>query len=488
MNRIIISFFALMLTMAAMAQNPYAKYYTDLPCPLEQVEPVVFPDNRVSITDFGAVGDGKTLCSEAIAKAMDALTAKGGGHLDFPAGKWLTGPVEMKSNIDLHLAEGATLLFSPDKTLYVYSDSKGKPSKKCRAMIYGSKIENIGITGKGTIDGQGEYWRPLKKAKVGDDIWQQRLALGGVVQSNIWYPFNLKPELGIPNIASTAKAQENMRHYLINILDSKNMIVEGVSIVNSPKFHLVPSRITNLIIDGVTIWCPGYAQNGDAMDIGNCNRVLIRDCKINCGDDGLCMKGGAGEKALTYGPNQNLLIEDCLVNEAHGGFVIGSEFSGGMKNIVVRRCKFDGTDIGLRFKSAPGRGGTCENIYCYDIEMDNILKEAILFETTYEDGAVGTASTDKDDKSAFFPDFCNFTISDVTAKAKNAFTINGLVGHAVHDIKLKNVRITATNGGLNFSNAENITMEGVEISSKYPNMVNKTTCKAVTLNGKKLVK
>ena len=345
------------------AASDYAQYYTNLPFEMEQVQAVVIPDYTVVLTDFGGVGDGETICTEAFANAIKHLRKQGGGHLIVPEGIWLTGPIQLHSNIDLHLNAGAVVRFSPNRELYVQpSDTLRDGSKKCYALLRASKCENIAITGQGTLDGQGIYWRPVKSEKVDEEQWNELLAMGGVVKpngktKNIWYPFNLNKELGVPNIASDPITQEKMRPHLVNITDSKNVLIEGVRLLNSPKFHLVPTRVQNLIIDGVNIRCPHWAQNGDAMDPGNVQVALIVNCNIACGDDGICMKGGVGQKGVDAGPQRDFLIMNDTVYHAHGGFVIGSEFSGGMQRLVVRNCMFEGTDIGLRMKSAPGRGG-----------------------------------------------------------------------------------------------------------------------------------
>jgi polygalacturonase len=212
--------------------------------------------------------------------------------------------------------------------------------------------------------------------------------MGGTesAKGDLWYPFNLKH---FDNIAATPEAQEKMRTHLIRLTDCENVLIQGVTVENSPKFHIVPQRCKNVIIDGVTVRCPWNAQNGDAIDIGNCTNVLIVNNVIDAGDDGICMKGGAGAKALEYGPCQNINIQDNIVYHAHGGFVIGSEFSGGMKNIYVHNNTFSGTDTGLRFKSSVGRGGTTEDIYISNIYMTDIDNQAIVFETTYFDNHVG---------------------------------------------------------------------------------------------------
>ena len=309
MKKLFLSALLLGAALMVSAQSKYDHYYQGLPIEIEHVQEVKFPATSVNIAQYGAVPDGKTDCTEAFNKAIKELSKNGGGHVIVPKGVWKTGPIQMRSNIDLHLSKGATILGSENKELFVQkSDSLRDGSKKCNALIYGSKLENVGITGKGVIDGQGFIWRPIKEKKVVRDgklpeVWEEALALGGTLKQDdktyrLCYPFNLNPELGIPNIAATPEIQEKMRPHLVNITDSKNVVVEGVTLRNSPKFHLVPTRIQNLIIENVTIDCPWWAQNGDAMDPGNVQVALIAGCHVSAGDDGLCMKGGVGQKGV----------------------------------------------------------------------------------------------------------------------------------------------------------------------------------------------
>ena len=481
-----------LVTVGAYAQNPYDQYYTNLPCAVEHVQPVVIPDYTVTLTDFGAVGDGVTDNTEAFAAALKHLKKQGGGHLIVPDGKWLTGPIKLISNLDLHLENNAVILGSTNKELYIQAkDTLRDGSKKCNALIYGSKLENVAITGYGTIDGQGIYWRPVKQKKVSDDQWKELLDMGGTVKADgnsknwkIWYPYNLKKEYGIPNIASDAIIQEKMRPHLVNITDTKNLLMEHVHLLNSPKFHFVPTRIQNLIIDGVNIRCPHWAQNGDAMDPGNVQVALIVNCNISCGDDGICMKGGVGEKGVDAGPQRDFLICNDTVYRAHGGFVIGSEFSGGMQRLVVKDCRFEGTDIGCRFKSAPGRGGWCEDIYCYDIVMKDIVESAFLIQSGYADRGAGVSATDKDNKEAFFPDWSNITFRNITCiGSKLAVDIQGLKGKPVHDILFDNVTILGNKGGIKLECAENIKFVNCNINPKPMPIEDYKKIKNVRYNG-----
>jgi polygalacturonase len=489
--------FAIMalVAVAAYAQNPYDKYYTNLPCAVEHVWPVVIPDYTVTLTDFGAVGDGVTDCSEAFAAAIKQLKKQGGGHLLVPDGKWLTGPIKLISNFDLHLADNATIVFSPNKELYVQpSDTLRDGSKKCYALIHGSKLENVAITGHGTIDGQGIFWRPVKQKKVSEEIWNNLLEMGGKVTADgnsknwkVWYPFNLNKELNVPNIASDAITQEKMRPHLVNITDSKNVLIENIHLLNSPKFHLVPTRIQNLIIDGVNIRCPHWAQNGDAMDPGNVQVALIVNCNISCGDDGICMKGGVGEKGVAAGPQRDFLICNDTVYRAHGGFVIGSEFSGGMQRFVVKDCRFEGTDIGCRFKSAPGRGGWCEDIYCYDIIMKDIVESAFLIQSGYADRGAGVSATDKDNKEAFFPEWSNITFRNITCiGSKQAVDIQGLKGKPVHNVLFDNVTVIGNSGGIKIEWAEDVKFVNCNINPKPMPIEEYKKIKNVIYNGNKM--
>ena len=193
MKRFFLSVMAL-VSVAAFAQTKYSHYYTNLPCAVEQVQEVVIPDYTVTLTDFGAVGDGQTDCSEAFAAALKDLKRQGGGHLIVPDGIWLTGPIRLISNFDLHLADKATILFSTNKELYIQkNDSLRDGSKKCNACIYGSKLENVAITGHGTLDGQGIYWRPVKQKKV--DELSERVKQAEVDEViSIANEFKLTPE------------------------------------------------------------------------------------------------------------------------------------------------------------------------------------------------------------------------------------------------------------------------------------------------------
>lgn len=404
-----------------------------LPLGLWAQERAIIPDNNVSIVDFGAAGDGVTLNTEAFAKAVAALSKQGGGHLNVPEGLWLTGPIVLKDAIDLHLEKGAVLFFSPDKNDFY-------DGKSVKNGISASKRHDVSITGEGIIDGNGAMWRPVKRTKVSDVEWKDYRKTGGTVteDGSLWYPYGLKH---FTDIGADARSQEKMRVHLIRLTECKRVTVEGVTIQNSPKFHLVPVRCEDVVIEGVTVRCPWNAQNGDGIDIMQCSRVRIANCSVDVGDDGICLKAGAGEKGVKGGPCKDIVIEYNTVFHAHGGFVIGSEFSGGMENITVRHNTFCGTDTGLRFKSAPERGGKCSNIRISDIVMTDIRGEAIVFQTTYADRPAGYEDNEAAKSLAFVPEFCDISIERLVCRGcSTAIRCKGDIS-MIHDVSLKDATI-----------------------------------------------
>lgn len=453
---------ALLIATWVSAQTDYSKYYQKLPKPMPTVQAPIIPDYRVDIRDFGGVGDGTTLNTQAFAKAISALNKKGGGHLDVPAGIWLTGLIVLKDNIDLHLQRNALIVFSPDKRdLIPVSD--GQADDKAKPGLTASKRKNVSVTGEGIIDGNGEYWRPVKRNKVSDTEWNQYKAMGGTITDDgkLWYPFALKH---LPNVAATYQAQEKMRTHLVRFTDCENVMVQGVTLRNAPKFHLVPQRCNNVIIDGITVACPWNAQNGDAIDIGNCTNVLVVNNTISAGDDGICMKGGAGDKGKADGPCENINIQDNTVYRAHGGFVIGSEFSGGMRNIYVHNNTFAGTDTGLRFKSMPGKGGKTEDIYISHIYMTDIKDEAIVFQCDYFDNHVG-AEVKENRATEYLPDFTDIHISDVVCYgAATGIKAVGQPG-MVHGVHIKNSTIFYTGKAKDISPNCEISLDNVRLTT-----------------------
>ena len=457
MNKILGTLLAILLgNTISLNAGDYARYYNNLPTSMAEPAAPQIPDNTVMLSDFGAVPDGITLNTDAFAKAVKALEKLGGGHLVVPAGIWLTGPITLKDRIDLHLERNALILFSPDKKDHLKDGN-------VQSCISVSKRSDVSITGEGIIDGNGEWWRAVKRGKVSDVEWKDYKRMGGTEDDGgkLWYPFNLD---SYDNIAESAKAQEKMRVHMIRFTDCERVLVKGVTIQNSPKFHLIPTRCKDVIIDGVTVRCPWNAQNGDGIDISCCQDVLIVNNTVDVGDDGICMKAGGGAAALKYPPVARILIQDNTVFHAHGGFVIGSEFSAGVEDVVVRGNVFSGTDVGLRFKSAPGRGGKTARLYISDIYMSDIRDQAIHFETSYIDMPVGSGDktiTAQD----FAPEFTDIHISNVTCRdARIGVSAKGTL-QMIHGITLKDCIIFYTEKGMDVSDPAMLELDNVQLKT-----------------------
>lgn len=409
-----------------------------------------------TITSYGAVCDGETLNTQAIQQAIDHCAANGGGEVIVPAGLWLTGPVELKSNINFHLSEGAVLLYTKDHTQFPLT-GKGS-SYSVMSPIFGYKLHDIAITGTGIINGNGDSWRPVKKVKTTDAQWKALVKSGGVISSDgsMWWPSQaaMNGEDYLKKLKKKGKtvtaddyiaARDYLRPYMVLLTDCKRVLIDGPTFMNSPKFGFVPKNCTDLVVRDVKINNEWYAQNGDGMDIGDCKNVLIYKCTVNAGDDGICMKSNAS-KSDTSGEAtlKNVVIADCKVYHAHGGFVIGSGETGGMENINVRNCSFINTDSGIRVKSGRDRGGLVHQIFIDGIYMNNIQDDALVFDSYYE-------QKDPERKqmpvTATTPRFQDFHISNVfCASAGKAITIKGLPESPVNHIYFSNINIRADKG------------------------------------------
>ena len=450
----------------------YSYLYKNLPFQMPVVEAPVFKNNIVSISDFGGKGDGIMLNTSAFAKAIDALSQKGGGKLVVPAGVWFTGPIVLKSNINLHLEKGALILFSPDFNLYplISSNFEGLETKRCQSPISARNAENIAITGEGSINGSGEAWRPLKKAKVTEAYWKSVVKSGGVLKDpGYWFPSagSLKgqslSDMNVPKTKLTDQEWNEIKDFLrpvmVSLVACKNVLLEDVLFENSPNWNIHPLLCTNLIIDNITVRNPAYAQNGDGTDIESCKNVLLVNSYYDVGDDAICIKSGKNEEGRKRGiPTENVIVDNCKVFKAHGGFVVGSEMSGGVRNISVTNCQFLGTDVGLRFKSNRGRGGLVENIYISDIYMFDIVTDSFLFDLYYggksaseslDDGDETPATTQIPPVTVETPSFRNIYVKNIVSRnARRAMFFNGLPEMNISNINVENAIITSQYGAM----------------------------------------
>ena len=486
MRNLILVYMVLNIGFNAEAKNQYQYLYKDLPFSMPLVKVPVFKNNKVSVEKFGGVGDGITLNTNAFAKSMDALAAKGGGTLIVPKGIWFTGPIVFRSNINMHLEKGAVILFSPDFNLYPIVETifEGLDTRRCQSPISGRNLVNVAITGQGSINGYGEAWRPLKKNKVTASQWKKMIGAGGVVKNNdTWYPSESSfkgsqiSDMNVPRQNLTEQEwleiKDFLRPVMVSFIECKNVYLQGVLFENSPSWNLHPLMCENVILDGLFVRNPGYSQNGDGLDLESCRNSIIVNCTFDVGDDGICIKSGKDEPGRRRArPTENVIVDNCKVFQGHGGFVVGSEMSGGVRNISVKNCQFLGTDVGLRFKSTRGRGGVVENIYISDIYMFNIETESFLFDLYYggksavetlEDGDVTPTEEKLLPVTEETPVFRNIFVKNLVSRnARRAMLFNGLPEMKINNIQIEDINITAQYGA-ELSNSKDIVFKNVHI-------------------------
>jgi DNA sulfur modification protein DndE len=459
------------------------------PPTLPAVRQVRFKADTFNIQKYGAVADGQTLNTQAFQKAILACTQAGGGTVLVPTGLWLTGPIVLQNNVNLHLATGALVQFTTDHLQYplIKTTWEGEEAVRSQAPISGVGLANIAITGNGTFDGAGDSWRPVKKNKLNEGEWKKLVASGGVLneKKDSWYPSasslkgNMLAAAGTPRKSLDPTAFDDIRDFLrpnmLSLTDCKQILLEGFTIQNSPAWTIHPLLCQDITVRRVTARNPWYGQNTDAIDVESCRNGVLDDCVFSVGDDGLCIKSGRDEEGRKRGvPTENFLIQNCKVYSAHGGFVIGSEMSGGVRNLIVRNCTFQGTDVGLRFKTARGRGGMVENIWVDGITMTDIAGQAILFDMYYaakdpvpqagESAAPPVIAAQPLNEGT--PQFQHFYIKNVVCKgAETGILVRGLPEMSIKDISLENVVIESQKGML-CQEAENIRLKNVTLITK----------------------
>ena len=501
------AFFPALLALAGcQAQPPAAQAPT-----VSAQPPIVLPhipSHTVSIADFGAVGDGKTDNTAAIGQAIEACAAAGGGRVVIPAGTWLTGPIHLMSRIDFHLDAGALLLFSrnfDDYPLQI-SDYEGQQTVMCTSPLSGDQLDDVAITGAGIIDGQGDAWRLVKKSKVTAGQWAAMVRSGGVVdrKSQTWYPSkiwlkgqkeleDLRQSPRPPRIEDFRPYRDLLRPPLLVLSDCHHVLLDGPTFRNSPSWNVHLLLSDNVTVRRVTLFNPYYAQNGDGIDIDSCQDVMVTDSDISAGDDVVCLKSGRRRPGrLTPRATENVTIARCTLGRGHGGITIGSEMSGGVRNVEAYDCVLRGTDDALRFKTVRGRGGVVENVNIHDIQMWNITNSCISVDmyymikkppTTRRSATVPSTEPDAPQPDAPVakplivtqeppeplgpgtPQFRAITIRNIVCHGANiAMQLRGLPELPLQDVTIENADIVSKQGGA-IVDADRVTLRDVHVTS-----------------------
>lgn len=359
---------------------------------LKRVVPPDFPDREYNIVSFGAVADSVTDCTESIRAAIKKCSDDGGGRVIIPEGVYLTGAIHLKSNVNLNLLKNATLLFIRDPNNYlpaVHTRFEGYDLMNYSPFIYAKDVENIAITGDGVLDGNADtaHWWPWKGNSGSDEIEgisnqnSDRRALGEMAKKNIPYEQRVFGQ------------NHFLRPNFIQFIQSENILIDGITIINSPMWEIHPVLCSNITVKGVKVISHG--PNNDGCNPESCRDVLIEDCLFDTGDDCIAIKSGREEDGRRVNaPSENIIVRNCEMKDGHGGVVIGSEISGGCRNVFIENCTMDSPNLerALRIKSNSLRGGVVENIYMRNVTVGQVKESILHINFFYEEGDIGDFS------------------------------------------------------------------------------------------------
>lgn len=411
------------------------------PFPMPQFTRPVFPKRTFDIRKYGAKRDGRTPATQAIARTIAACAQAGGGRVLVPKGIWLTGAIHLKSNVELHLAEGAVLRFSTRPEDYlpvVFTRWAGFECYNYSPLIYARDCTNIAITGQGQLDGQGEAWWHWVAEQ--DRMAKVLLEAGRTGQPVAERVF------GTP--------AQPLRPQFIAPISCTNVFLEGISLNSGPFWTLQPIYSENVIIRGVTI--SNYGPNNDGLGVDSCRNVLIEHCEFNTGDDSVVIKSGLNEDGWRVGrPTENVVVRHCLMKQGHGLLSIGSEMSGNVRNVYAHHCRSRGNNRGLMFKSARGRGGVVENVWVEDMIWENVQSTAIYFTTFYTAWAVTARGK--------APVFRNLNLRNIRCDGADAAArLIGLEEQPITGVTLEGLRIESRTG-ITATNIANLKIHDCDI-------------------------
>ncbi|HEX8248211.1 MAG TPA: glycoside hydrolase family 28 protein [Pyrinomonadaceae bacterium] len=429
---------------------------TEYPKILARIKPPKFRKKDYLITKYGAAADGKTLSTEAFRKAIDECSRKGGGRVVVPAGVFLTGAIHLKSNVNLHVSKDAVIKFSTDAKDYlpiVHTRWEGMELMHYSPLIYAYEQTNIGITGEGTLDGQGKamFWKWHGNPRYGGDpkvISQRpdRDRLYKMMQD------------GTPVEQRIFGAGTYLRPQFIQPYKCKNVLIEGVKIIDSPMWEVHPVLCENVTIRRLHI--SSHGPNNDGCDPESCKDVLIEDCFFDTGDDCIAIKAGRNEDGRRINvPTENVVVRGCTMRDGHGGITVGSEISGGVRNLFAENNTLDSPDLwtALRVKNNASRGGKLENFYFRNITVGQVSRAVVEIDFNYEEGA----------KGKFVPVVRNYVVENLTCgKGNRAVDLQGLDNAPIYDIVMKNCTFEAIEKSSVVKNVRGVRLENVKINGK----------------------
>ncbi len=424
-------------------ETPWGKQVFNVP---------VFNENTYDIIDFGASLDSTVNNQNAIQKAVDKCSLEGGGRVIIPEGTWKTSYLELKSNVNLQLSKGSILSFIDSIPLYAlptFTRWEGLECMNYHPFIYARNESNVAITGEGIIEGNAQVWWDLAKTTQLESLKK----LYDLVEAGV------KPE---ERNCLDFEPTSYLRPSLVQFINCKNVLVDGIELHSGPMWTTHFIYCENVIARNLSVITTG--RNNDGIIPDSSNGVLIDNCFFSTGDDCIVIKSGLNEDAWRVGkPCENIVIKNCKTKHGHGGVVIGSEMSGGVRNLYAHDCDFSETERGLRIKSMKGRGGVIENLWFENIRMNNIKREAIQINMHY-----GSSSIQP--RSDSLPTFRNIHYKNIeSVNSEYAVRVKGIDNQFVDKIYFEDLNLKSKHG-IVLENTQNAEFKNVysETNKAYP--------------------
>jgi polygalacturonase len=444
----------ILLLFSCQSKNDYWKGMHEI---AGRIKPPLFPKKVFDITHFGAQGDSITDCTEAIKKAIDACYRSGGGIVEIPGGKFLTGAIHLKNNVNLHVSKNAVLLFSRNLESYlpiVLTRFEGNELMNYSPFIYAYNQENIALTGSGTIDGNADSlnwwtWTESKKDGFVKNIPNQKNDRAKLIEMS---------DKRIPVEQRIFGEGHFLRVNFIQFYKCKNILIDSIRIVRSPMWEINPVLSSNITVSNLRI--TSHGPNNDGCDPESCKDVLIENCFFDTGDDCIAIKSGREEDGRRINvPSENIIIRNCEMKDGHGGVVIGSEISGNCRNVFIENCKMSSPNLdrALRIKSNPLRGGIIEDVYMRNVMVGEVSQAVILIDLYYENV----------NKGKFTPIVRNIFIDNITSeKSKYAVWLKGYENAPVSNVQISNCKFNGVKCGNMNIFTKDVVLNNVFINNK----------------------
>jgi polygalacturonase len=448
-----------MAATSVLSQAAESDPWAALPGVLARIQPPKFPVGKIYLLPiFGGRGDGKTDCTEAFRNAIAECVKAGGGTVMVPAGVFLTGPIHLKSGVNLHVAKGGTVRFSRNPKDYlplVYTRWEGMECMNYSSLIYAFEQHDIAVTGEGTLDGGAdeEHWWPWKGRRA-----RGAAAPAGPTQQKARDLLQEMAEKDVPVEKRQFGEGSYLRPQFIQPYRCQNVLISGVTIINSPMWEINPVLCRNVTVKDVKISTHG--PNNDGCDPECCTDVLIDGCVFDTGDDCIAIKSGRNRDGRRVNvPSENIVIQNCTMKDGHGGVTLGSECSGGIRNVFARNCKMDSPHLDrvLRIKTNAVRGGVIERVYMKDVEAGQVAGAVVDIDFNYEEGAQGS----------FKPVVRDIVVQDVRCRQSGSgWALRGFPDSPIRNVRIERCTFDKTSKPNIQQHVEGLSLKDVKVNGE----------------------